>query len=279
MVLVSGARLASAGLVDSDGTFLRTPMGHRTTIPFGDHSSIDMDASTVALIRDAGDRRRVFLQDGQVRITVDHGVSKPTDVYLPHALLEDRGTQFNVSTHDDITIVTVTAGSVRVLEYGEDGTLSDPVNVTGPIPRRVPLTLSRGDSARLEEHGGVMFAYSERNSPEEAQLRSSWLLGEVATAGESLDEIVAQFNRYNRIPMVIEDPGIARKKLGGHYFLTETGTFLTTLSMGLGLRAVPVTDGTGDVVQMYLLRASDDKASEDGNTSHNRRRPVTKSSR
>lgn len=254
-------------------------MGHRTTIPFGDHSSIDMDASTVALIRDAGDRRRVFLQDGQVRITVDHGVSKPTDVYLPHALLEDRGTQFNVSTHDDITIVTVTAGSVRVLEYGEDGTLSDPVNVTGPIPRRVPLTLSRGDSARLEEHGGVMFAYSERNSPEEAQLRSSWLLGEVATAGESLDEIVAQFNRYNRIPMVIEDPGIARKKLGGHYFLTETGTFLTTLSMGLGLRAVPVTDGTGDVVQMYLLRASDDKASEDGNTSHNRRRPVTKSSR
>jgi len=209
------------------------------------------------MVRDIGKRRRLFLVDGQVRITVTHGVSKPIDVYLPHIVLEDVGTQYNVSAHAGVTTVAVTAGSIRIREYSDDGTLSDPVNVTGLDLRRAPLTLSPGDSARLEERGGTMFAYVERNDPGEAELRSSWLLGAVTTPGEPLDEIVAQFNRYNSIPIEIEDRGIAHMKVGGNYLLTDPDSFLEYLNKEQGLQAVPVPAGSGDAVQMYLLRAPD----------------------
>src|SRR5581483_10930041 len=65
-VLLLGAPFAIAHLGSSDGVPLRTPIGHRMTTPFADHSSIDWDANTFGLIRDGGTRRYLFLQDGQV---------------------------------------------------------------------------------------------------------------------------------------------------------------------------------------------------------------------
>lgn len=276
-VLATGWRLAITDAGYSDGIVRRTPIGQRMTIPLGDYSSVDMNADTVALIKDVGARRRIFLVDGEVRISVTHGVSKPIDVYLPRLILEDRGTQFDVSVHETVTSVSVTAGSVQVREHLEDGTFNDPVRVADSGPRRGPLILSPGDSVRLEEHGGTTFAYLDRNDIEEAQLRSSWLLGEVATAGERLDDIIAEFNRYNRTRLVIEDPSVARMHVGGHYFLTEPDAFLSNLQMA-DLRAVPIGSSDPDVIQMYVLREAnrdDNGNGDDGNkdnTKHRHRR-------
>ena len=268
LVVVTGWRLAVTDMADSDGVIHQTPIAHRMTIPFEDKSTVDMNASTVALIKDMGSRRRLFFTDGEVRITVPHGIGTPIDVYLPHVVLEDHGTQFNVSAHDTFANVTVTSGSVQVWARDDDGSLEDPIGITSSGLERHPLVLAPGDSVRLEEHDGSTFAYLERNDLKEAQSRSAWLSGEVLTSGRRLDEVAAEFNRYNNVRILIEDPDVARMHLGGHYVLTKPEQFLSHLEMA-GLQAVPVPPGAVDdrnMIQRYVLRNKESAA--DVKTSH-----------
>lgn len=254
LTLVVSVRVIITDGANSDGTTLHTAFAQRSKVTFADHSIVELNAGTLVLFKE-GVRRQIFLQEGEIRLSIQHGVSKPADVHIGNILLQDLGTQFDVSVHERSVNAVVTDGLVRVQENRSDGSLVDPIDVTGTSHQRHLMVLKKGDMIRLDERDGAVFAYVSRNDLTEAEMRSSWLSGELATTGERLDEVILQFNRYNRIPIVINDPTVAQMKVGGHYFLTDSGGFLSDLRQALGLEVVPVSDGDHNVVQMNLLRA------------------------
>jgi transmembrane sensor len=254
LTLVVSVRVIITDGANSDGTTLHTAFAQRSKVTFSDHSIVELNAGTLVLLKE-GVRRQIFLQEGEIRLSIQHGVSKPADVHIGNILLQDLGTQFDVSVHERSVNAVVTDGLVRVQENRPDGSLVDPIDVTGTSHQRHPMVLKKGDMIRLDERDGAVFAYVSRNDLIEAEMRSSWLNGELATTGQRLDEVIVQFNRYNRVPIVINDPSVAQMKVGGHYYLTDSASFLFDLRHALGLEVVPVSDGNQNVVQMNLLRA------------------------
>ena len=250
-----GVRLVVIDIAPADGTTWYTRLARRATVTFADHTVIDLNAATLALLKD-GPRRQVFLQEGEIHFSVQHGVSKPIDVHIGNIVLEDLGTNFDVSVHENMAIVVVTGGAVRVHEDLPGGSLADPIDVTGASHQRHPMILKKGDMIRLEQREGAVFAYIDRNDPLEAEMRTSWLTGEFESSGQRLDEVIQQFNRYNQVQMVVNDPTVARMKVGGHYSLTDIDSFLTDLRRVLGVETVPVVDSGHNVVKMNLLRGA-----------------------
>jgi len=204
LTLVVSVRVIITDGANSDGTTLHTAFAQRSKVTFSDHSIVELNAGTLVLLKE-GVRRQIFLQEGEIRLSIQHGVSKPADVHIGNILLQDLGTQFDVSVHERSVNAVVTDGLVRVQENRPDGSLVDPIDVTGTSHQRHPMVLKKGDMIRLDERDGAVFAYVSRNDLIEAEMRSSWLNGELATTGQRLDEVIVQFNRYNRVPIVIID--------------------------------------------------------------------------
>lgn len=253
IVVVLGVRLSITDVAQSDGITLSTPLRQRSHLAFSDGSILDVNAGTVMLLKD-GPRRQILLEEGEIHAVIKHGVSKPIDVFVGNLALVDFGTALNVSVHDRVTAVSVTDGAVLVEEVRPDGSLAEPVDVTGSSHQRRRMLLGRGDLIRLDQRDGTVFADVSRNNFTEADLRSSWTTGELITSGERLDQAIQEFNRYNHMQIVINDPAIARMVVGGHYYLTDVDGFLSDLRL-LGVETVPILDTHQQVVQMSLLRA------------------------
>jgi ferric-dicitrate binding protein FerR (iron transport regulator) len=96
------------------------------------------------------DRRTVYLTEGQIHASIEHGKCKPPDIVVHGILLRDLGTEFNVAVHGDVVTVSITAGKMQVVELHPDGSQADPINVKGQTASRSPTYLVPGDLARLE---------------------------------------------------------------------------------------------------------------------------------
>ena len=98
-----------------------------------------------------------------------------------------------------------------------------------------------------------MRVFKDRNDLRAAQSRSAWLEGQVAGRKQRLDEALWQFERYNAVRFVFDDPAIAEFEIGGGYSLASLDDFLLAMKIGLDVEAVPVV-GDGSVRRTYFLR-------------------------
>lgn len=73
--------------------------------------------------------------------------------------------------------------------------------------------------------------------------------------GDTLAHVVAEYNRYNRRRMVLEDPLIADLRIGGVFLATDPDSFVNALGqMGISARAEGTEEGTGSGT-IHLSRA------------------------
>ena len=254
LIAVAGGRLSVTESGHADGTTWWALSGRPSKVTYTDHATINFNSGTVALIKD-GPRRQIFLEEGEMHLALEHGVSKPTDVHIGSMVLFDLGTNFNVSAHENIVNASVTDGSVRIYEIRPDGRFADPIDVTGASHQRHSLSLKKGDLSRLEQREGSVLAYLGRNDTHEAEARTAWEAGELETSGRRLDEVAQEFNRYGHTKIIIGDATVAQRIVSGRYSLTDVQGFLSYLRR-LGVEAIPVTESDRDVVEILLLSAA-----------------------
>lgn len=238
---------------NGDGLTVTTTVAERRTIKFPDHTVLEVNALTSIVVKEDADRRRVVMAEGEVRASLAHGISKPMDVTVNHLQLEDVGTEYDVLAHDGTTEVSVTAGEVRAYESRLDGGHVNPINLSSARPERGPVRLTRGDMARFQVRDGTLVVSRTPTDMQAALDRAGWVNRELDTNGLPLELIAWELNRYNRIQLLIDDPEIARTKIGAHYRLTDIGTFLKTLP-GLGLEEVPVKQNDQGLAPTYLVK-------------------------
>lgn len=239
----------------SDGTAYDTTRAQTATKSYPDGTVVNLNAKTRVLINFDGARRTLFLAQGEVQVVLQHGRSVPMDVVIDDKILQDIGTVFDARVDGTVVWVSVTDGTIRVLQSRPDGERVNPINLATPDPQRDAAYLAAGDLARLETRDNTLLITQQSHNPEEALNRASWLSGILVAKDEPLQEIISQLNARSPIQVLINDPAIGERAMGGSFKLDNMGAFLRGLrAPPFELQTVPVPDPDHTSPPTVLLR-------------------------
>jgi transmembrane sensor len=204
----------------------RTGIGAFQRVVLSDHSAIELNTNSEVRISMTHHLRKVELLRGEASFEVAHdAASRPFIVSAGITGVRAVGTKFNVLRLGGSVEVTVDEGKVLV---GAPDALETP-------PAIVPATmirLSAGQTA-LASGGGVKLAVLDK---EGIARKLAWQNQMLVFDDESLENVVAQFNRYNERQLVIADPKLAALRIGGYFRPTNLDAFVDVLQSDFGIR-------------------------------------------
>lgn len=73
--------------------------------------------------------------------------------------------------------------------------------------------------------------------------RTAWQEGVLEFDGESLAQVVGEFNRYRRQPIVIGDARLESLRIGGRFEVDEADKFLAALTSSFPIETIATADG------------------------------------
>jgi ferric-dicitrate binding protein FerR (iron transport regulator) len=109
-------------------------------------------------------------------------------------------------------------------------------------------TLGAGDAATVRPEG----VHLAKVALEELNRKLSWTAGLLSFQGETLSQVTDEFNRYNRKHLVVTDPSIADRRIGGAFQATDPDSFVSALQKWFDIRAVeqPQTASGNPVIRL-----------------------------
>ncbi len=187
-----------------------------TTLPDG--STLFFDAKSAAKVRFLPSTRAVYLLRGRVHFSVAHDSRRPFRVFAGSATIVAVGTEFDVDRLAQATIVTVTEGRVVV---GKASTTSASAPGAGEASA---VAVGAGERVRVAEDGTATRDRTFR--PESA---AAWRQGKFVFVDQPLREVVEEFNRYDAVPIEVDDPDIASLRISGVFDRGDTESFVLFL--------------------------------------------------
>lgn len=161
-----------------------------------DGSVVQLNRDTVIEARFTPADRQIAMNRGEAHFKVAKNPHRPFIVHADGVQVRAVGTAFNVKMTGNAVDVFVDEGRVQVTRPGADGKPSESLVAAGE--RAVVM---------LTPAGGVEVA---QVSAEEAARLTAWRTKLLDFASVPLAEVVAEFNRYNDVQLVLADP-----ELGG----------------------------------------------------------------
>ncbi len=175
--------------VTDTGEIRRLPMSDGSVAAINTESAIRIDMTET--------QRRVDLVRGEVWFKVAKNKQRPFVVSAGEARVQAVGTAFSVRRRDEGADVLVTEGTVKVWREGD----------TQP-----PVLLHAGDRTFIAR-GGIV----ANHAPESIDNALAWRSGEIVLTGQSVAEAAAEYNRYNRIKIIVQNPELGAERLLGRF--------------------------------------------------------------
>jgi transmembrane sensor len=173
-----------------------TSIGERETIILGDGSRIELNTDTALRVRDAADRRTVWLDRGEALFQIKHDIHRLLVVYAGDRRVTDFGTEFVVRRDADRLKVALLEGRV----------------IVGSVRSIGPDTILEPGTVLLASGGHVSIT---KASPRTLTDALSWRRGLLVFNRASLEDAALEFNRYNREEIVIADPAVGQLVFDG----------------------------------------------------------------
>ena len=203
----------------------RTGIGGFEHIVLADQSAIDLNTNSEVRVRLTRSVRKVDLIRGEASFAVSHDVARPFIVAAGLTGVRAIGTHFDVRQMDKSVEVTVDEGKVIVGDLAL-------VDVRGTMATIPGLHVAAGESAIATGQGIKL-----NTIPKERLVRKlAWQTQMLVFDGDSLAEVVAQFNRYNIRQLILTDPKLANLTIGGYFRPTNLDAFLSVLQSDFGVR-------------------------------------------
>jgi len=229
LTLAASVLVALAGLWISHGIgrshTYSTGIGGFQRIILDDQSTVELNTNSEVRVAFNSRLRRVDLVRGEASFEVTHDTSRPFIVSAGPTAVRDVGTKFDVNRLEDAVEVTVDEGKVAI---GSPSLLKTKQDV---LPVAIPQ-LSAGQSA-IASGGGVRL---ENLRQGDLARKLAWRNQMLVFDGDSLAEVIAQFNRYNKRQLVITDPTLATLRIGGYFRPTNLDAFISVLQSDFGIR-------------------------------------------
>lgn len=201
---------------------IRTAVGEQRTLTLADGSLVHVNTDSDLTVELKPHERRLHLWRGEARFEVAKDKDRPFLVDTPQATVRAVGTVFNVRTEDADTAVTVLEGRVEVVSHSEAAGTNEPQDSSSVVhgaSRPSDLSAARsqlgaGERAAVTAAGRIV---PDVGPPVDSAL--AWSEQRLVFREQSLADVVAEFNRYQKQKIRIADPGLAA--------LTISGTFTT----------------------------------------------------
>jgi transmembrane sensor len=199
-----------------------TAIGGRQQITLSDGSRVELNTDSMMRVRINNGRRDIVLMRGEALFHVAHDTNRPFLVTAAATLVRAVGTAFSVRIRADNSVdVLVTEGRVAV---------GSPRSDTAGEPELVPpaTAVAAGEAAAVSR-GRLTFKHL---SAEEMTRKLAWTdpAGpHLSFWGDTLSEVVGEFNRYNVRHLAIVDPRIQQIRFGGNFKASDLDGFVETL--------------------------------------------------
>lgn len=210
--LVAASLLAVFGLKPDETV---TRMGEIRRLPMSDGSIATLNTDSRLRIDMAESERRIELIEGEAWFKVAHNRQRPFIVSAGNARVKAVGTAFSVKKRQDGVEVLVTEGTVQAWA-GKSGE---------------PVLLHAGDRTILSAQTPIRISHA----PDDIDEDLAWREGQIALNGKSLSEVAAEFNRYNRIQIVIQDDALATERLIGRLSANDPEAFSSAIVQAYGV--------------------------------------------
>jgi transmembrane sensor len=224
LVIVSLAiAVLSMLAVMRDGEWLNLPKTYETArgvqdvrrLPDG--SILHLDTSTAVTVRFTSTERLLRVAHGQALFQVVPESRRPFRVVSGSSSTIAVGTEFDVYRRADTTLITVLKGQVMVSAA-----------IAGQ-PQAVPVRAGQ----QLRVAAGTPLGVAERVDVGQAM---AWLHRQIAFDRRPLGEVAEEFNRYNRIPITIDDPVLRVLRISGVFDAYDQDSFAAFLASLEGVR-------------------------------------------
>jgi transmembrane sensor len=203
----------------TDGTVVRIGPGSRLRLSFGD------------------DHRSVRLLEGEAMFDVAKDPARPFFVQSEMVGVLAVGTEFRVSRRGGEDVVAVTEGTVAVYRDGRDevrGAVTQPAaqlaNATGGV------ALTAGEQVSVSK---VNQSQPVAKQKVNVDYELAWADGWVTYEDKTIAEVANEFNRRNRVKIVIVDASIAARRLA--FFrgsATDPESFVAALAVSSDITVV-----------------------------------------
>lgn len=217
VVLLLAASFAGYALWPA-GERYTTRIGAIDTVPLTDGSRVTLNTDTRLRVALKPSERLIELDKGEAYFEVAKDPARPFIVRVAGRRVIAVGTKFSVRRDRNDIQVIVTEGAVRLEVAADAREAQNSQGSAGELVTEGAIALSRAGSVIVQQE-----------STEQLQDHLSWRSGYLVFRETLLAEAVAEFNRYNRRKIVIEDPAIARIEVGGNFKSDSIDVFLWML--------------------------------------------------
>lgn len=221
----AAAVVVTGAMTFGSGTAYATAIGERRVVVLSDNSRIELNTDSKVVVRYRKGVREVKLVRGEAVFEAAPD-ARPFVIKAADAVMQaDAATEMAVRLRSDGAAVTVKRGAVAL----------DPE----PAERKDELRLTAGVAAIYTSAGSRSRAVSDS----EIDRALAWRQGAIALNGQSLEQAVTEFNRYNRQQIRISDPSISGLRLAGYFQTTEPRSFVAAVTDAFPVRASEGADG------------------------------------
>jgi transmembrane sensor len=200
------------------------------TLADGSHVQLNVKSSLTAKVNDVV--RDVRLGDGEALFQVAKDAARPFRVHTPQATIEAKGTQFDVRVKDGATIVSLLEGRVAVTpstgENRDGGAAGASVMLDPGQQLTVAMRAAEWPTARKVDLKTV----------------TAWTEHRLVFEDTPLSDVIAEFNRYSRQPLLIQDSALLDKRITASFDSGSVQAFGESLAAASGLRVIQQPDGT-----------------------------------
>lgn len=204
----------------------KTPaIAHYTTTVAGyeralldDGSTVELNAASAVRVQFTQAERRIELENGEAHFAVAHDTTRPFVVNAGGVSIRAVGTAFNVRrTTNGAVEVIVTEGKVRI---GSNGP-------TSSAAAEAPI-VAAGERLVLREQAPLFIL--EKVPAEALRSALAWQSRLADFAEAPLAAVVERFNARSRVQIVLADPELGARPVGGTFALDESEAFARLLT-------------------------------------------------
>ena len=201
-----------------------TAIGEQTNVVLSDGSKLHLNSNSVVEVEYDDDTRQLRLLRGEAFFEVAHNKSQPFIVRAGSGDVEAVGTAFAIQLDKSNVEVVVTEGRIKVTPAA--------LTAAPSISDEKPLAYADAGQIVVYDQGIQSIATA---SAGELQRLLSWRQGLLRFQGETLDEAIAEFSRYNNIRIVVSDPALRDLRIGGVFNTSDIDSFLSVLDEGFNV--------------------------------------------
>ena len=224
----------------------QTAKSEQRAFELEDGTVIHLNIDSRVAVRFSRQMRLVKLLEGEALFKVHHDPNRPFRVSTSDAVIQDVGTQFNVYSRADATVIAVLEGSVNVTPQEHPALPPAPASPDAPIASAIwpptPATASRTLSVNQEAqitHSGSITVHTLSDASDAV----AWQQRRLVFHQQTLQHIIEEFNRYSQRKIRLEGIAIMRHRFTGVFDADDPESLVQVLARESDLAVEKSDDG------------------------------------